>query len=388
MLEGIRPMPIDAAALPDLLSRLVAIDSTNPDLVPGAPGEGDIARFVADWLERAGLDTVVEDAAPGRPNVIGVARGSGGGRSLMLNAHMDTVGAGGMERPFSPKIEGGRLHGRGAFDMKGSLAAIMLVAAAARDANLRGDVIVTAVCDEEYASIGTQAIVERWQADAAIVTEPTGLDLVIAHKGFVWYAIETRGVAAHGSLPDEGIDAIAKMGPVLLGVQALDQALREQPGHPLLGTGSMHASLIAGGQELSSYPAACRLELERRTIPGETADLASQQLEMLLDGVRRADPAFTAELAMMLARDPFAIAPDAEIVALTRREAAAVTGRAPNLIGQGGWMDSSLLDAAGIPCVVFGPDGAGAHADVEWVDLRSVEQTAETLLAVASAFCS
>ncbi|HEU5430178.1 MAG TPA: M20/M25/M40 family metallo-hydrolase, partial [Thermomicrobiales bacterium] len=309
-------MPIDAAALPDLLSRLVGIDSTNPDLVPGGPGEGEIARVVADWRERGGLDVAIEEAAPGRPNVIGVARGSGGGRTLMLNAHTDTVGAGGMDAPFTPRIEGDRLFGRGAFDMKGSLAAIMLVAAAAKRANLRGDLIVTAVCDEEYASIGTQAIAERCRADAAIVTEPTDLDLVIAHKGFIWHAVETRGVAAHGSLPEAGVDAIAKMGPVLLGVQALDQALREQARHPLLGTASIHASLIAGGQELSSYPASCRLEIERRTLPGETVELATRQLELLLDGVRRADNAFAAELTTMLARDPFAIAPDADIVQL------------------------------------------------------------------------
>ncbi|HET7093111.1 MAG TPA: M20/M25/M40 family metallo-hydrolase [Thermomicrobiales bacterium] len=353
-------MPIEAAALPDLLSRLVAIDSTNPDLVPGAPGEGEIARFVAQWLERAGLDVTIEEAAPGRPNVVGVVRGSGGGRSLMLNAHTDTVGAGGMEQPWTPRIDGDRLFGRGAFDMKGSLAAIMLVAAEARRANLRGDLIVTAVCDEEYASIGTQAVVERWRADAAIVTEPTDLDLVIAHKGFIWYAVETRGVAAHGSLPDEGVDAIAKMGPVLLGVQALDQGLREREHHPLLGAPAIHASLIAGGQELSSYPASCRLEIERRTLPGETAELAARQLELLLDGVGRADAAFDAKLTTMLARNPFAIDPNAEIVQMVRRHAAAVIGREPALIGQGGWMDSSLLDAAGIPCVIFGPTGDGA----------------------------
>jgi acetylornithine deacetylase/succinyl-diaminopimelate desuccinylase family protein len=381
-------MPIDAAALPDLLSRLVAIDSTNPDLVPGAPGEGEIARFVARWLEQAGLNVTIEDAEPGRPNVIGVARGSGGGRALMLNAHTDTVGAGGMDEPFTPRIEGDRLYGRGAFDMKGSLAAIMLVAAAARRSNLRGDLIVTAVCDEEYASIGTQAVVARHRADAAIVTEPTDLDLVVAHKGFIWYAVETRGVAAHGSLPDEGVDAIAKMGPMLLGVQALDQALREQERHPLLGTASVHASLIAGGQELSSYPASCRLEIERRTLPGETVELATRQLEMLLDGIRRADDAFAADMTTMLARNPFAVAPDADIVQLVRRHAAAVIGREPALTGQGGWMDSSLLDAAGIPCVIFGPAGDGAHADVEWADLPSVEQTAETLLAVATEFCA
>ncbi|HET9920604.1 MAG TPA: M20/M25/M40 family metallo-hydrolase, partial [Ktedonobacteraceae bacterium] len=251
----------------ELLRQLVAIDSINPDLVPGGAGEGEIARFVANWLEQAGLEVTIEEAAPQRPNVIAVARGSGGGRSLLLNAHMDTVGVAGMERPHEPYIEENRLYGRGAYDMKGGLAAILVAGAAAKQRDLRGDVIVTAVCDEEYASIGTASVVKNWRADAAIVTEPTELDICVAHKGFCWLDIETTGVAAHGSLPELGVDAIAKMGKVLVALEALDRSLRAAPSHPLLGSGSLHASLIAGGQELSSYPERCLLNVERRTVP-------------------------------------------------------------------------------------------------------------------------
>jgi acetylornithine deacetylase len=171
----------------ELLRQLVAIDSVNPDLVPGGAGEGNIAHFVAAWLERAGLEVAVEEVAPGRPNVIGLARGSGGGRSLMLNAHMDTVGVAGMQRPHDPYIEQNRLYGRGAFDMKGGLAAIMAAGATARQRRLRGDLIVAAVVDEEYASTGTGAPVNRRRAAAAIVTEPTDPDTCIAHKGFAWF---------------------------------------------------------------------------------------------------------------------------------------------------------------------------------------------------------
>src|SRR5215469_17104834 len=213
----------------ELLRQLVAIDSINPDLVPGGAGEEKIARFVADWFERAGLEVVWDEAAPGRPNVVGVVRGTGGGRSLLLNAHMDTVGVAGMERPHNPRVEGNRLYGRGAYDMKGGLAAIMLAAAQARKLSLRGDVILTAVADEEYASIGTESIVKRWHADAAIVTEPTALALCVAHKGFVWLEITTQGRAAHGSRPDLGVDAIVKMGPVLLGLEHLDRSLQAAP---------------------------------------------------------------------------------------------------------------------------------------------------------------
>ena len=242
--------------LVELASELVRIDSINPDLEPGAAGEGEIARFVAEWLRAAGLDVTIEDASPGRPNVIGVARGSGGGRSLMLNAHMDTVGVTGMEAPFEPFVRDGCLHGRGAGDMKGSLAAIMQVGAAAVRLGLRGDVIVTAVADEEVASIGTEAVVARWRADAAIVSEPTEEVVVIAHKGFVSFEIQTDGVAAHGSRPDLGVDAIAAMGPILSGIRTLDTTLQAGERHPLLGTGSLHASVIEGGRSTRATPRA------------------------------------------------------------------------------------------------------------------------------------
>src|SRR5712691_5742855 len=236
----------------ELLRQLVAINSINPDLVPDGPGEAEIARFVASWLESAGLEIELNEPEPGRPNVIGIVRGSGGGRSLILNAHMDTVGVAGMERPHEPLITGNRLYGRGAYDMKGGLASIMVAAARAKPLNLGGDVILTAVSDEEYASIGTASVVKRWRADAAIVTEPTGLDVCVAHKGFVWLELETVGVAAHGSRPELGVDAIAAMGGVLMGVKRLGAELESSWPHPLLGTGSVHASLIEGGQELSS----------------------------------------------------------------------------------------------------------------------------------------
>src|SRR5437588_5345936 len=218
----------------NLLQQLVSINSINPDLVADGPGEGEIAGFVANWLTKAGLEVEIDEPEPGRPKVVGIVRGTGGGRSLLLNAHMDTVGVAGMERPHEPVVEGNRLYGRGAYDMKGGLAAIMVAAAQAKKLSLRGDVILTAVADEEYASLGTQSIVKQWHADAAIVTEPTALRLCVAHKGFVWLEITTQGRAAHGSRPDLGCDAIVKMGHILLGLEHLDRSLREVPSHRLL----------------------------------------------------------------------------------------------------------------------------------------------------------
>jgi acetylornithine deacetylase len=372
----------------ELLKSLVAIDSVNPDLVPGGAGEGNIARFIAEWFERAGLEVVWDEAAPGRPNVVGVARGSGGGRSLLLNAHMDTVGVAGMQRPHEPYIENGRLYGRGSYDMKGGLAAILLAGAAAREHGLHGDVIVTAVADEEYASIGTAAIVKQWKADAAIVTEPTELNICTAHKGFIWLEVETAGVAAHGSRPDLGVDAIVKMGKVLTGLETLDRSLRSGASHRLLGSGSVHASLIEGGQELSSYPLRCKLSIERRTIPGESLQQVEAELPAILAQIKAIDPAFHATVRTQLARDPFEVSLNEPIVQAVLRHAREQLGRDVTEVGGTGWMDSALLAAAGIPTVVFGPGGQGAHAVVEWSDLAQVEQCAEILTAVAADFCA
>jgi len=372
----------------ELLLQLVSIDSINPDLVPGGAGEGNIARFVAAWFERAGLEVVWDEAAPGRPNVIGIARGTGGGRSLLLNAHMDTVGVVGMERPHDPYIVNSRLYGRGAFDMKGGLAAIMAAGAAAKQRRLRGDVIVTAVVDEEYASIGTASIVKRWRADAAIVTEPTELEICTAHKGFAWLEVETEGVAAHGSRPDLGVDAIVKMGKVLLGLEDLDRTLRSAPSHRLLGSGSVHASLIEGGQELSSYPKYCALSVERRTIPGETLQQVEAELPAIFARIAASDPNFQATVKTGLVREPFEVSIDEPIVQTVLRHAANILGREIREVGGTGWMDSALLSAAGIPTVIFGPGGEGAHAVVEWSDIVQVERCAEILAAVAQDFCS
>jgi len=372
----------------ELAAQLVEIESINPDVVAGGSGELGLARFVAEWCERAGLETTLTELRPDRANVVAVARGSGGGRSLMLNAHMDTVGVEGMTDPFVPRIEAGRLYGRGAQDMKGSLAACMLAAADAKRRRLRGDVIVTAVADEEFASIGTEAIAAALSADAAIVTEPTDLRVAVAHRGFVHLEVEVAGRAAHGSRPDVGIDAIAKMGRVLVGIEELDRNLRADPRHPYLGSGSVHASLIDGGQEFSSYPARCRLQGERRTIPGETAARAEQELREIVARAGEGDPQFVAQVRAPISREPFEVSEAAEIVQLVRRHGEAVLGHAPETVGVPFWADSALLAAVGIPTVVFGPTGEGLHSEVEWVDLASLEQCLEIYSRVAADLCS
>jgi len=373
--------------LEQLLSDLVSIDSVNPDLVPGASGEAEIAHYIAQWLERAGLDVQLVESVSGRPNVVGIAPGTGGGRTLLFNGHMDTVGVAGMPDAHQPRIAEGRLYGRGAYDMKGGLAACMLAVAEARKERLRGDVIFTAVIDEEYASLGTLDLVKQFRADAAIVAEFTELQLILAHRGFVWLEVETIGRAAHGSRPDLGVDAIVKMGKVLVEMEKLDQTLRSNPTHPLLGSGSLHASLIQGGQELSSYPERCLLSVERRTLPGETPESVEAEFLGIVRDLQRSDPAFRAVVRRGIDRAPLETRADADIVEALQAASASVLNRLLQVSGVQFWTDAAILSAAGIPSVLFGPSGSGAHAVEEWVDLSSVKVCAEIYLAAAKNFC-
>jgi acetylornithine deacetylase len=368
----------------DLLSRLVAIDSVNPALVAGGAGETEVAAFVAAWSRAAGLEVELLEESAGRPSVLVRARGSGGGRTLLLCGHIDTVGVAGMTDPHLPRVDGARLYGRGSYDMKAGLAAALIACREAPAMGLAGDVVVAAVADEEHASLGVQEALRAVRADAAIVTEPTELEIAVAHKGFVWSEIEVTGRAAHGSRPHLGVDAIVKAGPILTAIGKLDRALGERT-HPLVGRGSVHASLISGGAELSSYPARCVAGLERRTLPGETAAGVEAELDALLDRCRAADPELAAERRTLLVREPFEIDPAEEIVAAV---ADARGGRERPAGGASYWADSAFIAAAGIPTVLFGPAGAGAHEAEEWVDIGSTETVARTLVGVARRICA
>src|SRR5439155_7417022 len=222
----------------------------------------------------------------------------------------------GMPDPFTARVACRRLYGRGAYDMKGSLAAIMLPAGrlSARR-GLRGALLVTAVADEAVASLGTSAVAERWRADGAIVTAPTELALCLAHKGFVWLEVTTSGVAAHGSRPDLGVDAITKMGRVLVGLEDLAARLPAGLQHPLLGHPSIHASLIEGGRELSTYPDRCVLKVERRTLPGESVDSVVSEVQAIVGEV--------GDVRALLARDPSEVSAAEPIVEAVRDAATA-----------------------------------------------------------------
>ena len=380
---------IDRDYLVRTLADLVRINSINPTLVAGGAGEAEIGAYVAESLGRAGLEVRKIEPEPGRPSVVGVLRGGRPGRSLMLNAHYDTVGVDRMPEPFSAAIRDGKLYGRGAYDMKGSLAACMTAAKALAESGAlaAGSLVVAAVADEEYGSIGTAAVIREVTTDAAIVTEPTALKVCLAHKGYLWIEVETEGHAAHGSRFQEGIDANMRMGRFLAELDTLERELRGRPEHRLVGPPSLHAATIAGGTGLSTYAANCKVQIERRTVPGETEAQAVGEIQEIVNRISAADSTFHAKVRCFFAREPFEVAADARIVEVVDRAAEEVLEHKAAHFGDTPWMDAALLRAAGTETVVIGPRGAGAHAAEEWVDIESVAQLAEILVRAAVDYC-
>jgi len=383
-------MPADNPDPVRVLADLIAIDSVNPGLAVGGAGEGAVAEFCGRWLTARGFEVHRLQRRPGRPSLVAIARGTGGGRRLMLNGHLDTVGLAGYDGdPLEPRIRDGKIFGRGAYDMKGGIAAMMTAAArVAAAGRLRGDIMLALVADEEHGSFGTEEVLESYTADAAVITEPTNLQVTLAHKGFAWFDVEIIGRAAHGSRPDLGVDAIAKAGHFLVALEDLGLRLAHGPGHPLLGTGTVHASVIQGGEEPSTYPASCRITIERRTVPDENADRLRDELTSLLDRLTATVPGFRYRLSAGLFREPFEADPQAVIVQTLTHNAEAVLGRTPVVGTSPFWTDAALLHRAGIPCLLFGVEGEGAHASAEWVDIASLHHLTDILAGTITDFCS
>jgi acetylornithine deacetylase len=368
---------------------LIRVDSRNPSLVDGAPGEGAVARVLAGVLRAWGLTVDVRDALPGRPNVVARIVGTGGGRSLMFNGHIDVVGVDGMTHPpFDAAQNSGRIYGRGSIDMKSGVAA-MCAAAARLRGQLRGDLIIAAVADEEWRSAGTAALLASGvSADAAIVTEPTQLRIMPAHKGFAWLEVRVYGRAAHGSRWDIGVDAIRHAGLLLAELDRVDTHELPKKRHTLLGRPSLHAGSVDGGSGLSTYPARCTVRIERRTIPGETPDDARRELEAACATIRARQQDFRADVELLFSQPPSDVAVDAPVV---RALAEVLQGR--NLpsepAGMSAWTDAALLNAAGIPAICFGPGDMGlAHAATEYIEVREIEQATDLLEAFARSWCT
>jgi acetylornithine deacetylase len=357
-----------------LLRDLIAIDSVNPGLVPGAAGERAISEFLAAELRRLGADTELTEIAPNRWNVVGVLNGRAPGRTLMLCGHSDTVGVEGMDAPFTPILRDGNLHGRGAQDMKAGVAAILGAARALTQTGLaRGSIVMAFVADEEYMSIGAEAVAKQWKADGAIITEPTDLMIAIGHKGFSWVEVTTHGRAAHGSRYDEGKDAIVAMAPILDGLRDLEQRFIAAPPHPLLGRPSVHASLISGGRELSTYPDRCTLQIERRTVDGEADDIALREVQTF---------AGEADTRLLFTRSPYLTPNDSDLPDLIDEAMGGHTKRGAMTY----WTDAAILGHAGIPTVIFGPGGAGLHGIDEYVRVEEVLACRDALVRVVGSF--
>jgi acetylornithine deacetylase len=271
--------------------------------------------------------------------------------------------------------------------MKAGLAAGLVACRDAAAAGISGEVIVAAVADEEHASRGVQEVLRHTSADAAIVMEPTELEIAVAHKGFVWTEFEVVGRAAHGSRPHLGVDAIRMASRLLTELDGLERELASRPAHPLLAHGTVHASLIKGGTEESTIPGRCTLTVERRTLPGETVHDVEADVAAMIEACKARDPHFAARARTVLARDPFETPPSEPIVKALLGAAASIDRRRES-VGVSYWADSAFLSAAGIPTVVYGPAGDGAHADVEWVSVAGVRTCAQVLTAVASEFCA
>ena len=370
--------PIDALALSEAL---IAIDSRNPQLVPGAPGEGACALFLSQVLSAWGFAVSLTEVAPGRPNV--VARiGPPGRTPLILNGHLDVVGVDGMiHDPFQPTTDGDRLYGRGSTDMKGGIAAMCVAAAraAARGA-LHSEIIIAAVCDEEFESIGTQALLADGLTGAgAIVTEPTRMAVCPAHKGFAWIEVTFRGRAAHGSRYDVGVDAIRHAGLFLAALDRFEREVLANRAHPLLGRPSVHAATISGGTGWSTYADLCVLRIERRTIPGESGASALAEIDALCGALGTASVHCAPTPRLVCSQPPLDLAVDAPLTR-TMVAAASTDEHSAPIEGLSCWTDAALFNAAGIPALCFGPgDIARAHSAQEWVERSQIEQATRVL---------
>jgi acetylornithine deacetylase len=367
----------DAVAL---TRALVAIDSRNPSLVSGGPGEDACARALAETLAHWGFRVEIRETVAKRPNV--VARiGRPGARALLFNGHLDTVGVEGMiHAPWAADVRDGRVYGRGSSDMKGGIAAMCVAALRVADANLDGEVIVAAVADEEYESIGTRALVASGiRADAAIVTEPTRLAICPAHRGFAWLELIVHGRAAHGSRYDIGIDAITLASLALAELDAYQRTVLAVKSHPLLGRPSLHASIVSGGLGLSTYPDRCSILLERRTLPGESAADFTREVEEACARVRTRAPEFRADIVPGFAQAPNEVATTHPVVRALARALERAGAHAP-VEGLPCWTDAALLTAAGIPAICFGPGDIGlAHSAEEYVDMGEIDRAAAVL---------
>jgi acetylornithine deacetylase len=384
-------MPVTAKQVSELLSAMVRIESVTPWLIPTGSGEGKIAAFIADWLDGTGADIEITEVEPGRPNVLARLRGTGGGPTLCLNAHSDTVGYEGWpDEALEPRVDGDRMYGLGAADDKGGCAAAMLVlrSLAESGARLRGDLLVACVADEEGVSIGSEYLAREGGIDAAIVIEPQQFthELVIEHQGFGWIDVITHGVAAHGCEPDVGVDAIVHLAEVITRLHRLDRTVFRLQPSLLNGRTVFHTGNISGGTDFATYPSYAKVGIEIGTQPGEHLSDRVAEIEDIFDEIARTEPGFSGQVDVRLDREPFVARGQESLQDVVVKAMAAVLGREPKITGMNGWTDAALLQAAGIPTLLMGSAGGNFHTAGEWASISELVRLCDILEQVARQF--
>jgi acetylornithine deacetylase/succinyl-diaminopimelate desuccinylase family protein len=371
------PDPISAAQgsspVLALLADLVRINSVNP-AYEGGQSEAGVVSYLEEYFRRNSIETWQQEALPGRLNLIARLPGRDNSRRLIFEAHADTVYAGGMEiAPFEPLISEGRLYGRGSCDTKAGLAAMAYAAVSLkRDGVLPGcEVWVVAAADEEHSFHGVRRLLQGLEATAAVVSEPTQMNVAAASKGVLRWRIECRGKAAHSAKPHLGVNAIANMARVILALEKDNERL-QATSHPLLGAATLNVGIIQGGRQVNVVPDLCAIDLDRRLLPGEAIrDVLKHYRDLL-------DPQLGAHFQPpMLEDEAFETPRDAAIVKYALR-VSQDSGMNPESIGVPFGTDASKFSRAGIPSIICGPGSIDqAHGSIEYVECAQVEQAAE-----------
>jgi acetylornithine deacetylase/succinyl-diaminopimelate desuccinylase-like protein len=383
-------MPVTPAETVELLSAMVRIESVTPWLIPTGSGEGAMAAFITDWLSGTGAEIEIVEVEPGRPNVLARLRGSGGGPTLCLNAHTDTVGfANWPDEALVPRLDGDRLYGLGSADDKAGCAAAMLVLRSLSRSGtpLRGDLLLACVADEEGISIGSEHLARQGGIDAAIVIEPQPThELVVEHQGFGWIDVITHGVAAHGSAPEAGVDAIVHLAEVITRLHRLDRDVFAGRPSAMNGRTVFHTGTISGGTDYATYPNRAVLGIEIGTQPGEHLSDRVAEIEAIFAEIAATEPGFRGEVAVRLDRDPFLAEGHQQLQEVLVTAMRDVLGRPPKITGLNAWTDAALLQAAGVPTVLIGSTGGNYHAPGEWTSITELVSLCAILEQAVAAF--
>ena len=384
-------MTITDDASATLLADLVRIESVTPWLIPDGSGERAVADAMAKWLSDLPVEVTFDEIQPGRVNMIARLRGTGGGPVLGINAHADTVGyANWADRALSPTMEGDRMVGLGVADDKSGCAAGLLALRSLVESGVRlqGDVLLACVADEEGVSIGSEDLVKRHTMDACIVIEPDALPkAVVEHQGFGWIDVIVHGVAAHGSAPEKGVDAIVHMAEVVRRLDRLDREVFSTTAESRNGKTVFHTGTLEAGTDYATYPSRAVLGIEIGTQPGEHLSDRVREIEEIFAELSGTLRGFSAEVDVKLDRDPFVAEGHEPLLAALDAAAVEVIDRPFEPCGLNAWADAALMQAAGIPTVLIGPAGGNFHAPDEWASIPELTQLARIVEGAARRFC-